>query len=350
MSNPYLVVVRAGDTSLHPLWLATGGQRNWDLVVNYSGDNALRYPTSGEAMVRIDSKGPKWPALHALLSETSDAWRHYEYVWLPDDDLIASCGDINRMFELMAALDLHLAQPSMSWDSQAASLLMVHNPNFALRYTSFFEPIAPVFSRSLLRKAAPTFRESLHGSALGYVWPKFLDNPARQCAILDRMQVTATRRHAADNSASLPRGSASPAQEMDQLLGKHGVPAPLQVAYGGMDSNGKVTTLFDEQGDRFIYKLCEGYLGCAMASPGLLGEMFAEHTRARREFLREVQKPVSVATARAAPAAAAVQVGTIVSTEPRPAPQDTIAVPLPATQAAHISRPIWGNHEQAFKI
>jgi hypothetical protein len=53
-----------------------------------------------------------------------------------------------------------------------------------------------------------------------------------------------------------------------------------------MDSNGKVTTLFDEQGDRFIYKLCEGYLGCAMASPGLLGEMFAEHTRTRREFLR----------------------------------------------------------------
>jgi hypothetical protein len=286
MSNPYLVVVRAGDSSLHPLWLATGGPRNWDLVVNYSGDNALRYPTSGEAMVRIDSKGPKWPALHSLLSETSEAWRHYEYVWLPDDDLIASCADINRMFELMAALDLHLAQPSLSWDSQGAGLLMVHNPNFALRYTSFVEPIAPVFSRSLLRKAAPTFRESLHGSALGYLWPKFLENPARQCAILDRVQVTAARRHAAANSASLPRGTISPAHEMDQLLKKHGVPALLQVAYGGMDPNGKVTTLFDEQGDRFIYKLCEGYLGCTLSGPDLLGEMFAEHTRTRREFLR----------------------------------------------------------------
>jgi hypothetical protein len=350
MSNPYLVVVRAGDTSLHPLWLATGGQRNWDLVVSYSGDNAVRYPASGEAMVRIDSKGPKWPALHALLSETSDAWRHYEYVWLPDDDLIASCADINRMFELMAAVELHLAQPSLSWDSQAASLLMVHNPNFALRYTSSFEPTAPVFSRTLLRKAAPTFRESLHGSALGYVWPKFLENPARQCAILDRMQVTSTGRHAAADSASLPRGSASPGQEMDQLLKKHGILAPLQVAYGGMDSNGKVTTLFDDKGDRFIYRLCEGYLGCAMASPGLLGAMFAEHSRTRGEFLRDVAKPTVVVAAAVASAAPAAQAGTIVPTAPRPAAQDTITVAHRPTQAAHASPPVWGNRERALRI
>ncbi len=301
MSKPYLVVVHAGDASLHPVWLATGGERNWDLVVHYHGDNPLRYPGSGDAMVRIDGKGPKWHALHRLFSETSDAWRSYEYVWLPDDDLVASCSDINRMFELVAGLDLHLAQPSLSWDSHAHCLLMVHNPNFALRYASFIEPIAPVFSRSLLRRATPTFRESLYGSALGYVWPMLLEQPARPCAILDRIQVGAPRRQAA-SSEPAPRGSLSPGQEIDQILTKHNVQGRLHAAYGGIDLAGKAVNLFDEHGDRFIYKLCEGYLGCSLSTPGLLGEMFAEHTKARQEFLNAAPRPTRTPAPARAPA------------------------------------------------
>jgi hypothetical protein len=307
MSNPNLVIVRAGDSSLHPLWLATGGERNWDLVVSYAGDNALRYAPSGESVVRIDSKGPKWHALHGLLCDTSDAWRAYQYIWLPDDDLAATCADINRMFELMAALDLHLAQPSFSWDSRVRFPLTLHNPNFALRYASFIDPAAAVFSQSMLRRAAPTLRESLHGSALGYLWPNLLDNPAKQCAILDRIQVTRTgRRHGAGDEP-LPRGVVSPEQEMEQLMKKHGVAAPLRVAYGAVDPNGKLTTLFDDQGDRFIYRLCEGYLGCEAATADLLGQMFGEHTRARREAMGAAAPPKPATAPKAGAASAAAQ-------------------------------------------
>ena len=38
-----LVVVRAGDSSLHPSWLPPSGQRSWDLVVNYFGDDPHRH-------------------------------------------------------------------------------------------------------------------------------------------------------------------------------------------------------------------------------------------------------------------------------------------------------------------
>jgi len=331
MSNPNLVVVRAGDNSLHPLWLATGGERNWDLVVSYRGENPLRYPISGEAMVRIDSKGPKWSALHSLLSDTSDAWRSYDYVWFPDDDLAASCDDINRMFELMAALDLHLAQPSFSWDSRVSTPLALHNPNFALRYASFVEPGAAVLSQSLLRRATPTFRESLHGTALGYVWPKLLDNPAKQCAILDRVRVSTSVRRGNSDDQFIPQGSVGPAQEMEQLLSKHGIPAPLQVVYGGMDLNGNLSTLFDDRGDRFIYKLCEGYLGCAATSPGLLGEMFAEHTKTRREFLRAAGQPDPAAPR----VTAAGRVAPIVSIAPA---RVTIAPLVQAPQPAQATR------------
>jgi hypothetical protein len=343
MSNPNLVVVRAGDSSLHPLWLATGGERNWDLVVAYGGDNALRYPGSAESMVRIDARGPRWHALHALLCDTSDAWRAYEYVWLADDDLAASCDDINRMFELMAALDLHLAQPSFSWDSRVRVPLTLHNPNFALRYASFIDPTAAVFSQSMLRRATPTLREALHGTALGHVWPKFLDNPARQCAILDRIQVTRGAQREAPGADALPRGAVSPEQEAEQLLKKHGIAAALQVAYGGMDLHGKLTTLFDDQGERFIYKLCEGYLGCAACSPGALGAMFAEHTRTRRDFLEASPQRAPAQT----PAPAG---GTTPSLSIAPAGITLAALPQAPQAPQAQARPARPNHELVLKL
>ncbi len=51
----YLVIVRAGDKSLHPAWLAGEGDRTWDLVVNYFGADPEIYREPG--VIRIDSKG-----------------------------------------------------------------------------------------------------------------------------------------------------------------------------------------------------------------------------------------------------------------------------------------------------
>jgi len=37
MKRRNLVIVRAGNSSLHPEWLKGDGARNWDIVVNYFG-------------------------------------------------------------------------------------------------------------------------------------------------------------------------------------------------------------------------------------------------------------------------------------------------------------------------
>src|SRR5262245_52230575 len=137
MKRRFLVVVRAGDQSLHQQWLAQAEPLNWDLIVNYYGDDPQRYPAASDGLLRIDSKGPKWAALHTLLNLTRDAWREYDYIWIPDENLAARGEDINRMFELVAALGIELAQPSLSWDSHVGSVLTLHNPNFALRFSSF---------------------------------------------------------------------------------------------------------------------------------------------------------------------------------------------------------------------
>jgi hypothetical protein len=303
MKRRFLVVVRAGDRSQHPQWLAQSVARNWDLVVHYHGDDRQRYPASGDGLVRIDGEGPKWPALHKLLTDTRDAWRAYDYIWIPDEHLAASCADINRMFELMAALGIELAQPSLSWDSQVDQVLTLHNPNFALRYSSFVEPTAACFSRPLLERVLPTFGESISGAGLGYVWPRYLQSPATQCAILDRVQVTHTRPASAP-SQSFNNNAVDPRAETAHLLKKHGVHDAIQLSYGAIDRDARRYSLFDAETGEFLFRLCEGYLGKLADELAMLGVVFAAHATARAEYLNPATVHASAPASAPAPAAA----------------------------------------------
>ena len=97
MTKQHLVVVRAGDNSLHPHWLAGDGDRTWDLVVSYFGDDPDIFKV--DDVVRIDSKGPKWPALYELFSLYPILATDYDYIWLPDDDVMASKADIKGGYQ-----------------------------------------------------------------------------------------------------------------------------------------------------------------------------------------------------------------------------------------------------------
>ena len=106
MTKQRLVVVRAGDNSLHPHWLAGDGDHTWYLVVSYFGDDPDIFKVDDG--VRIDSKGPKWPALYELFSLYPNLATDYDYIWLPDDDLMASKADINRLFDICVAYGLEV--------------------------------------------------------------------------------------------------------------------------------------------------------------------------------------------------------------------------------------------------
>jgi len=261
MDKRFLVVVRAGDASLHQSWLATTAERNWDLVVNYAGENPRRYPLDADGVIRIDSRGARWPALAQLLADTQDGWRAYDYIWLPADDIEASGDDINRMFEIAVALELQLAQPSLSRDSSAGNPLARHNSAFRLRFSSCVEPSAALFSRTLLEQVLPSLAQTTDGAA----WPRLLANPARECAVLDCIQVR--RQGAADSSA------------------------PGQLCYGGFDASGRLHNLFDPADDGFAARLRDGFAGAASAQA-----VFAEHSAARREVLGAPAAAVAATT------------------------------------------------------
>lgn len=326
MKRRFMVIVRAGDRSLHPQWLANTPDRNWDLVVFYQGNDPQRYPVSGDGVVRIDGAGPKWPALGRMLAQTAEIWRQYDAVWLPDDDVAAKGSDINRMFELMGALGLELAQPSLAWEGHVDAPLTLHNPNFAVRFSSFVETWGPCFSRALLDRAVSTFGETTSGRGLGHVWPRFLKNPATQCAILDCIQVTRARPAGGGVEPAI-----DPRVEMEALLARHRVPGAIQLSYGALDRDARNHNLFDPAGGDFAFRLCEGYVAKLADQPAQLGALFAAHARARAEVLNQGNGDAAptAPVVHAAPAPAAVQ-----ATRPAPAAPRASSLNIAAPPAA----------------
>jgi len=223
MKRQNLVIVRAGDSSLHPEWLEGAGAeaRNWDIIVNYFGNDPDKY-RNGDVM-RIDSKGPKWPALYELIRSHTELVSGYERVWLPDDDLRCACGDVNRLFEIFEREKLELAQPSLRPESYVSHMVTLHNPRFYLRYTNFIEVMAPLFTRDSLEKLLPTFNDSMSGWGLDYAWAQLLGPAGAQVAIIDDVQVLHTRPVGAANYGALKAKGISAWDENDAALRKYGI-------------------------------------------------------------------------------------------------------------------------------
>ena len=186
--RPNLVIVQAGDQSLHPRWLEGSTGRTWDLWVTYFGDDPSAF--RGDA-VRFDSKLLKFAATYELLCKQEKLIESYEYILLADDDLLFRGEDITRLFEICKRDRLDLAQPSLSPDSFVAHLITQHNPFFRLRCTSFVESMCPCMTRETLRELRHTIHESGSGWGTDYTWHKLLPNA--RIAIVDEVQVQHTR-------------------------------------------------------------------------------------------------------------------------------------------------------------
>lgn len=233
-----LVIVRAGDSSLHPQWLANRRARNWDLVVSYFGDDEDMF--HGSEGVRVDSKGPKMPALFALISEGWDRISTYEYIWLPDDDLAISGDDITVFFSLCKKYGLALAQPSLTENSFVYHAITVHNPRYLLRFTNYVEMMAPCFSREALERCLNTFGENLSGWGQDHIWARLLCPQAHRLAVVDAVQMKHTRPFGGPNYVVLKERGISAEQELQQILGRYGTQREFLESIGAVSLNGEI--------------------------------------------------------------------------------------------------------------
>jgi hypothetical protein len=238
---------------------------DWDLVVNYYGDKPEAYRHDG--VIRIDSKGPKWPALHDLLADNPQFFKDYEYIWLPDDDLRTDATKINRLFAIMAERHLQVAQPALTWNSYFGHLTTLRNAKFQLRYTNYVEVMAPCFSAATLEKALPLFKTNLSGWGLDFVWAKLVNRPETDIAIIDAVTVDHTRPVGGPNYQLLRERGISPWDELRDFCKLHGIEEePAILTHSAVYRNGAVIDAAKNP-RRYTASAIAGYLPALRASP-----------------------------------------------------------------------------------
>jgi hypothetical protein len=221
-SRRNLVVVRAGDRSLHPVWLAGESARNFDIFVSYFGTSPGKH--QAQADYYEAATGLKFPALARLLAERSDMFSRYDAYWFPDDDLLADSETIGRMFELFHQHDLWLAQPALGPGSHLTYPATAQCRDATLRFAGFVEVMCPVFSRFSLGLLGSTFSASASGWGLDFLWAHLLKNPQSGIAILDETPVVHTRPVGGGSFyAECKKIGVNPRADLERILKQHGL-------------------------------------------------------------------------------------------------------------------------------
>jgi GR25 family glycosyltransferase involved in LPS biosynthesis len=244
-----LVVLRAGDASLHPEWLS-GRTRDFDLFISYYGKTPGRY--RDEADFYEERPGPKWPAIAALLQQHPQLIEQYESFWFPDDDLSADTALIDRMFAFFCAYRLCLAQPALTRNSYHTWNTLLQDRRCHIRYTRFVEVMAPLFSRAALHLCAPTFAESRSGWGLDWVWPDLCrDAGLGRIALLDATPVHHTRPVGGELYRNHPE--MNPRADAARLLRAYGIEDVRAVAKYSFE--GQVREVALPLGERLLFWL-----------------------------------------------------------------------------------------------
>jgi hypothetical protein len=154
MTERGLVIARVGKRSLHPLWLDNDTVREWTLYISPYEELPPQLCQGCEVGEVIP--GPKWSGLRTLLERWS-GWRDYDYVWMPDDDILTDQATISRMFREARRLGFDLFAPALHEDSHFAHYFTMRNRNLSARAVGFVEIMVPGFSRAALEQLRHTW-------------------------------------------------------------------------------------------------------------------------------------------------------------------------------------------------
>lgn len=182
--NKNLVIGCVGDSSLHHHWIKNS---KFDLYLVYFGDDK---DYSKDAKYYKKEKGYKYHLIFDLLKENQNIF-DYEYIWLPDDDILIDGESIDKLFLFMKKYELWLAQPSIvGWYGVDITL---HQKGTILRYTNWIEIMCPCFSGESLKKCHSVFKENKTGWSIETIWNVLLGHPRNKIAIIDDIVAIHTR-------------------------------------------------------------------------------------------------------------------------------------------------------------
>jgi hypothetical protein len=226
-----LLIVRAGPSSTHAQWLQHDSNRNWDIGLSCFGGS----PPPREDLYRFITylEGPKWPAVKQTVMKFRSIIAEYDYIWIPDDDLVMEAGSISHFFWVCAEAGLGLAQPALTSDSFFTHPLTVCDSRYVLRYTNFVEIMAPCFRRDVFSRCLPTFDLNITGWGLDFIWPTLLDQNSL-VGIVDAFAMRHPRPVGGPNYYHLD--GCSPQRDMDIILHQLGIRRKRPKLLGGVSA------------------------------------------------------------------------------------------------------------------
>ena len=239
-----LVVVRAGDTSLHTEWLqgAAPESRSWDLHLSYFGDRSDPFPGRPSDVTLSFEKGTKAVGTVACLNNLGERVAAYDWVWLPDDDLKADLPTLNRFFNIVLEHDLDLSQPALGAGSYVAHDITVQRPHMKLRYTTFVEIMASCFSKRALGLCRPYLDATVSSWGPNHLFPRLLGYPERKIAIVDETPIVHTRPVAWGPNIALTRKlGVNPNKELQDFMRIHALTRRFET-WAGIDQYSKLVT------------------------------------------------------------------------------------------------------------
>ena len=239
-----LVVVRAGDTSLHTEWLqgAAPESRSWDLHLSYFDDRVFPFPGRPSDVTLSFEKGTKATGIVACLNKLGKRVEAYDWIWLPDDDLKADLPTLNRFFDIVQEHDLDLAQPALGAGSYVFHDITVQRPHMTLRYTTFVEIMGSCFSKRALGLCRPYLDATVSSWGPNHLFPRLLGYPERKIAIVDETPIVHTRPvSGGPNIALVKELGIDPGREFHNFMRIHKITRRFET-WAGIDRYGKLVT------------------------------------------------------------------------------------------------------------
>lgn len=157
--NKSLVFTSAGDYSNVHQWL--GEDRDFDLFLCYYGDQSGKFSDISDYY--FARKDGKFPNLHFAYQHWAAILDQYSAIFVLDDDIIISCEQINKLFEIQKSHDLWLMQPAFSSNGKVSHPITSASSSKLVRYTNFVEVTCPLFRKDKLDSFMAQYDPTLVG-------------------------------------------------------------------------------------------------------------------------------------------------------------------------------------------
>lgn len=216
-----LIIVRAGDASLHSQYLRPSrNDRTYDVAISYYGNSPDFWKDKCD-FFHYSPGGSKWPRIYEFIQTHENLITDYDFVWCVDDDIWMHYKDVERFLDICRENQFVIAQPSLmrgsfySWDITLQKLYSKY------RLTNFVEIMAPCFNTRFIHEFIGTFSLNSSGFGLEFIWWDIANKKGNpRFAIIDQVSMLHTREV---GSAGTGGASGDPLEEMYQTLARLGV-------------------------------------------------------------------------------------------------------------------------------